>query len=154
TIAGNVFFPDGTRAQGVNVIARRIDANDPDSVLKEAVSQLTGDTFAPRRCVGTISVNNTLFAGLFGECTVLDDPKTAENEGQTDCRQRLNNNTFSGECGFFSAVISAPRPLGEEAENHFVLKGLTPGKYLVQAVQVSLGGFSSPVRSNFGPNPR
>jgi hypothetical protein len=171
TIAGHVFFPDGTNAQGITVIARRIDANDNVSVLKGAASQLTGNTFAPRRCTGplffdgdrdgdpdndgdnVLDDNNPLFLnGLFGSCS------TPDFAGFQECAVQLNNNFlgrgensffFLGQCGFPSLGFSAPRPVGEEAESRFVLKGLTPGKYLIQAASVLVGTFSPPVLTFF-----
>ena len=54
-----------------------------------------------------------------------------------------------------SVVISArfwsATPIGQDPqENHFELTDLSPGKYLVQAVPLFQGGFSSPTRSTTG----
>jgi hypothetical protein len=170
TIAGRVFIPDPLNqgqfksAQGVLVVARRLDANDPPASLREAVSQLTGNTFAPRRCEGTVFLDNNQngtqdagevsFTGLFGACTRSDDPFIA---GQAECQALLNDQfldvgyRFVGGCGFFRLGFGQPRAIGEDPqENAFALTGLTPGKYLIQALSMFRGGFSSPVRSTSG----
>jgi hypothetical protein len=182
TIAGRVFIPAGDHsapAQGVLVIARRLDTGTgpvdrdgdglpDDPVLREAVSQLTGATFAPRRCTGVIALDfdgdnatDFTFTGVFGSC---NEP-TQEESTVGECADQINNNlianfflpafgaqsgSFFGSCGSFSAGTSVPRPVGDEAENRFELTGLSPGQYLVQAVPVFQGGFSSPVRSSLG----
>jgi hypothetical protein len=178
TIAGRVFIHDPLNqgqfksAQGVLVVARRLDSNDPPASLREAVSQLTGNTFAPRRCEGTIFLDNnqngtpedgidgrpagdeTSFTGLFGPCTRSDDPFIA---GQAECQALLNDQflgvgyRFVGGCGFFRLGFGQPRAIGQDPqENAFALTDLTPGKYLIQALPVFQGGFSSPVRSTVG----
>jgi len=170
TIAGRVFIPDPANlgqvklAQGVLVIARRVDSDNPDSSLKEAVSQLTGNTFAPQRCEGTVFLddnqngqedsNEVSFTGLFGACTRSDDPV---NAGQQECQTLLNDKflgpgyRFVGVCGFFRLGSGQPRAIGQDPqENHFELTDLSPGQYLVQAVPLFQGGFSSPVRSTTG----
>ena len=58
---------------------------------------------------------------------------------------------FVGNCGFFRLGFGQPRVIGQDPqENAFALTGLTPGKYLIQALPVFQGGFSSPVRSTLG----
>jgi len=181
TIAGRVFIPDPLNqgqfkfAQGVLLVARRLDANDPPASLREAVSQLTGNTFAPRRCEGIVFLDNNQngtpddgingrpaggelsFTGLFGSCTRSDDPFTAVTAGQAECQELLNDQflgvgyRFVGSCGFFRLGFGQPRAIGQDPqENAFALTGLTPGKYLIQALSVFRGGFSSPVRSTSG----
>ena len=169
TIAGRVFIPDPNNqgqikpAQGVLVTARQIDSDDSFASLREAVSQLTGNTFAPRRCNGLIFRDDNsngqredtevTFTGLFGPCTETADPLGA---GQAECQTQLNDQfpttgyRFIGFCGFFSLGFGQPQPVGEPEENFFSLKNLSPGKYLVQALPVFQGGFSSPVRSTIG----
>ncbi len=173
SISGRVFMPDIDKqqtmpAQGVLVTARRVDESLPEAVLKEAVSQLTGSTFAPLRCNGAIFIdgdndgepdnngdgflddNNLLdLEGLFGSCS------TPDQAGFLECESQLNNHFlgggrfFLGQCGFTSLGFSDPRPTGQVQENRFELSGLSPGQYLVEAKPVFLGGFSSPVRTNF-----
>jgi hypothetical protein len=150
-------------------------------VLKEAVSQLTGQTFAPRRCFGSLfsdgdgdgnpdndgdgnldSNNPPLpFTGLFGACNTVGFFGSPEfDAGFAECASQINNNfqgrgvvLFIGQCGFFSSGLSLPRPSGDEAESRFELTGLSPGRYLVQAAPIVFeGGYSSPVRTSF-PDP-
>jgi hypothetical protein len=178
SIAGRVFIPDPLNqgqfksAQGVLVVARRLDANDPLASLREAVSQLTGNTFAPRRCEGTVFLDDNQngtpddgtngrpaagelsFTGLFGACTRSDDPFVA---GQAECQELLNDQflgvgyRFIGGCGFFRLGFGQPRAIGQDPqENAFELTDLAPGQYLIQALPVFQGGFSSPVRSTPG----
>jgi hypothetical protein len=170
SIAGNVFIPDTdsgqmTRAQGVLVTTRRIDDSSPDTALKEAVSQLSGSTFAPQRCWGPVFLDNNgngivdpgepqVLSGCFGPCTVRDDPATPDvNEGRVACTQQIKNLDarflFNGRCGWLNSTLSESRPTGVTAESHFELTGLAPGKYIVQAAPVLLGGFPSPVRTSF-----
>ncbi|MGE0820576.1 MAG: matrixin family metalloprotease [Candidatus Binatia bacterium] len=167
TINGRVFIPDPTNpgqfkpAQGVLVIARRIDPNDSTSVLKEAVSQITGNTFAPSRCEGAVfddengngqaDENEVTFTGIFGACSRSDDPFGA---GLSECQSLLNDRflevgyRFVGSCGFSRIGVGPARPIGvDPAENSFSLTNLSPGRYIVQVGQVFQGGFSSPVRS-------
>ncbi len=179
TIAGRVFIPDPAKqgqfkpAQGVLVVARQIDPDNPNASLKEAVSQLAGNTFAPKRCEGVVFLDNNKngtpedgingrpnngelsFTGLFGACTQSDPPFNAG--GQQECQTLLNDKflgpgyRFIGACGFFRLGFGSPHTIGQEPqENSFALSGLTPGKYLVQALPVFQGGFSSPVRSTLG----
>jgi hypothetical protein len=168
TISGRIFIPDPNNpgqlkpAQGVLVTARQIDSNDSFASLRESVSQLTGNTFAPRRCNGVLfrddNSNNqpddiVTFTGLFGACTETVDPFGA---GQTECQTLLNDKfpgtgyRFLGFCGYFSLGFGDPQPIGVPEENFFSLTNLSPGKYLVQASPVFQGGFSSPVRSTSG----
>jgi|GEM_PF-4383027 len=168
SIAGHVFIPDPDKpgqfkpGQGVLIVARKVDPTDPNSSLREAVSQLTGNTFAPRRCNGVVFRDDNsngqpddivTFKGLFGACTETADPFGA---GQTECQTQLNDKfpnagfRFVGFCGFFSLGFGQPHPVGEPEENQFALTDLTPGQYLVQALPVFQGGFSSPVRSTAG----
>ena len=131
TISGRVFLQDGSPAQGVLVTARGVD--DP---LNDAVSQLAGATFAPKRC-STFSL--------------VGDPCQTD----TECQGTFPPPAFGGPdpssvCGFISIGFSPARPVPADEESLFALRGLTPGKrYTVQAMQVLTGGFSSPVRSNF-----
>ena len=170
TIAGRVFIPDPANpgqfklAQGVLVVARKLDVNNPDASLREAESQITGNTFAPQRCEGTVFLDSnqngkadsgeTSFTGLFGACTRSDDPV---NAGQQECQTLLNDKflgpgyRFVGICGFFRLGFGQPHAIGQDPqENHFELTDLSPGKYLVQAVPLFQGGFSSPTRSTTG----
>ena len=170
TIAGRVFIPDPANpgqfklAQGVLVIARRFDPDNPNASLTDAESQITGNTFAPKRCRGEVFLDSNQngqkdgdevsFTGLFGACTRSDDPV---NAGQQECQTLLNDKflgpgyRFSGFCGFFGLGFGSPRTIGQDPnENNFELTDLAPGKYLVQAVPLFQGGFSSPVRSTTG----
>ncbi|MGH7965480.1 MAG: pre-peptidase C-terminal domain-containing protein, partial [Candidatus Binatia bacterium] len=168
TVAGSIFIPcaaedetagiciagaDGRRvkrAQGVLVTARRFEPSSPNPdldgdavpdprVLKEAVSQLTGVTFAPLRCITPNRLQ------IFGACSTLGSVE--------ECSQTLENFGVATQCGFFSSGFSAPRPVGDAAENRFELTDLPPGQYIVEATQVFTGGFSSPVLSNFSATP-
>ena len=189
TIAGRVFLPNASGApaipaQGILVTARKISEESAETVVKDAVSQLTGATFAPQRCWGPVFLdgegdgnldndgngvvdsNNPLqFLGAFGVCTVHDDPTTPGDEalveGRVECNQeikKLNPRYIlgfggAGRCGWLSSTVSDSRPLGAMAENRFELKGLAPGKYLVQVAPTLVGGFSSPVRTSFQTAP-
>ena len=152
TISGSVFIPVDSalkRAQGVVVVARRVDdPNVSDSALTVAVSQLTGATFAPRRCFASLDLDGDgqiNISGLFGAC---ETPARISSE----CSNRFPNAVGSTQCGFFSFNFgSAPRTIPSAAENFYELRGLPPGDYIVQAIQPVVGGFSSPVRSSFNP---
>lgn len=171
TISGHVFIPSGgqlTNAQGVLVIARRMDDNgEGASALTGVVAQITGSTFAPRRCNGTVFTDTNgngqldsdeaavAFTGLFGSCSTVDDPQTPNvDEGEVECKELLKNflgGSFVGSCGFFSSSFSNPREIGKDAaENSFTLTGLSPGTYIVQAASLFDGSYSSPVRATFG----
>lgn len=180
--AAGIGLPDGRRAkraQGVLVVARRIDGaivdRDGDGfvdppVLKDAVSQLTGATFAPLRCSGPVfrdgegdgnpdnngdgflDTNNPLFFdAVLGTCSSPDQA------GFLECATAINNNFggvfFLGQCGVVNGGFSDPRPIGDVDEGHFTLAGLPAGQYIVQAVQTLTGSFSSPVRSSFLSDP-
>ncbi len=151
-ITGRVFIPTAStpkRAQGVFVVARRVnDPNDIDSTLTVAVSQLTGATFSPRRCLAILDLDGDGqgdLLGLFGACETPGSPSP-------ECSARFPNAIGPTQCGFFSFnSSSAPRAIPAEAENFYELRGLPPGDYIVQAIQSVVGGFSSPVRSTFSP---
>ena len=178
TISGNVFIPDNgqaSQAQGVLVIARQLSAENPGAILQTAVSQVTGATFAARRCLGALfldanldgapdDVNNDglpdppVVAGVFGPCATLDDPTTPNNEGAQECASALRNFDgsgflFSGQCGFRSSGLGVSRPVGDPAEGRFELTGLPPGQYLVQAAPIIVGSYASPIRSSFAALP-
>ena len=150
TITGRVFLQNGAPAQGVLVTARRVD--DP---TKSAVSQLSGATFAPRRCNAILDLNGDGVGdirGLFGPCTMAGsrDECNLTNLGS------VVNKPRPPICGFFvrgSSRASLARPIPADEENLFVLQGLAPGEYMVQASQVIAGRFASPVRSSFTPAP-
>jgi len=104
-ITGSIPTPDGgraNRAQGVLVIARRIDENSPDDVLKEAASQFTGNTFAPLRCTDPFGLGF-----LFGECST---PSFFIEDSEEECGQTLSNFGLPTTCGFFSLGLSNPPP--------------------------------------------
>lgn len=152
TISGKVFIQNTSRpAQGVVVIGRRVDdPNTPDSVLATAVSQLTGATFAPRRCLADLDLNgdgNTDISGLLGPCAVPGFPSA-------ECSTRFPNAVGPTQCGFvsFGLTPNEVRPIPSDQENLYVLQGLPPGEYIVQAIQTVIGGYSSPVRSSFDPS--
>lgn len=173
TISGRVFIQNASKpAQGVVVVARCLDCpvdnpNKPESALTNAVSQFTGGTFAPRRCNtnflidtnGDGNPDTSILRGLFGGCS------TTGLAGRTECFDQAvnffkNNPGFFSQfsppfsaasaCGFFSFGLSDPRLIPSDQENLYVLQGLPPGEYVVQALQAIIGGFSSPVRSSFG----
>lgn len=152
TITGSVFIPTDTtlkRAQGVFVVARRVnDQSNPDSAVTVAVSQLTGATFSPRRCFAALDLTSDGQAdvtGFFGACETPGSPSP-------ECSARFPNAIGPTDCGFFSFNVSGtPREIPAEAENFYELRSLTPGDYIVQAIQPVVGGFSSPIRSNFNP---
>lgn len=169
TIAGRVFIPDPNMpgqlkpAQGVLVTARKIDPGDKFGSLREAVSQITGNSFAPSRCNGVLfrddnndnqpGADEVQFSGLFGACSRSDDPFGA---GVEECKTQLNGKfpsaayRFRGFCGFVSLGFGLSRPVGAPEENTYTLANLTPGKYLIHAGPVFQGFFSSPVRTTSG----
>jgi hypothetical protein len=173
-ITGRVFIPDPNNpgqlkpAQGVLVTARRIDPTNTFESLREAVSQITGNTFAPLRCNGDLfrddngngqrDSDEVTFTGLFGACTQGADFSQADPfaAGRTECQALLNDKfpdvgyRFAGVCGYFSLGFGDSQPVGAPAENFFSLTNLSPGQYLVHASPVFQGGFSSPVRSTSG----
>jgi len=177
TIGGRVFIQNAARpAQGVVVVARRVnDPNNPDSALTDAVSQLTGNTFAPLRCFGIVAFdgdgdgnpdnngdgsldpNNPTRFGLFGACSTPTRGISAECLGQIRNLTFLDRKAFADisllSCGFTLGFgFTTPRPIPSAAENVYQLTGLPPGEYIVQALQPIIGAFSSPVRSRFGPS--
>ena len=164
--------------------ARKISEDSSETVVKDAVSQFTGATFAPQRCWGPVfldgegdgnldndgdgvvdSNNPQQFVGGFAVCTVHDDPTTPVDEalveGRAVCDQEIKklNPRYvfgfgaTGRCGWQSSTVNDSRPLGERAESRFELKGLAPGKYIIQVAPTLVGGFSSPVRTSFRTAP-
>lgn len=180
TIAGTVSILQADRtlqpAQGVLVIARRIDGDNTSSVdksadvLEQAISQFTGNTFAPQRCTGQINFDkdgngstDLSLAGIFGPCTDVAQCQT-EMSAEDGLIPRLSaiidsagqgttaRGEFVGQCGFTSANSSTSLPVGDAREGSFSLSGLSPGAYIVQALPAVCPncGFSSPLRSSLG----
>ena len=162
TISGRVFIPDPTQpdgfkpAQGIVVVARclncpvsTVSPDNPDSALTVAVSQLTGDRFAPRRCLITlpdlVDPNLPGMVGLAGVCQDESFPGPSD-----ECNARFPGAVGDSVCGHASGFgLSLPQLLPSDQENLYTLQGLPPGEYLVQILQAVTGGFSSPVRSSF-----
>lgn len=162
TISGRVFIPDPTQpegfkpAQGVVVVARCLncpasidnpDSDNPDSALSIAVSQLTGAQFAPRRC--RINLGDGII-GLAGACQDESFPGPSD-----ECNARFPGAVGDSMCGLSGGFgLSLPQLLPSAQENLYTLQGLPPGEYIVQVLQTTIGGFSSPVRSSFDPSTR
>lgn len=107
---------------------------------------MTGDQFAPRRCFVNFGRG---IVGFAGACQEESFPGPSE-----ECSDRFPNAVGATFCGVLSGFgLSMPQALPSAQENLYTLQGLPPGEYIIQVFQATTGGYSSPIRSSFGPSP-
>lgn len=128
-VSGRVLFQDGSPAQGANVVARNVE--DP---LNDAVSQLSGAFFAPRRCSNGQSIGDLC-------------------DTDAQCQESFDPNSVCGFVSSFGGAFGRLTPGPAELEGFYILTGLTPGaRYIIGISQAARGSFSSPVLANPSPS--